>query len=608
MFDHQKYLQTIPHHPGCYLMRDHNNVIIYIGKAKNLQKRVRSYFTKGGDNRRFIPILGEILKDIEVIVTITEAEAIQLEITLIRTHKPKYNVVYKDDRRELIIRLDEAEQFPMLELVRRRDDDSAFYLGPFFAAKSARSLVRFLNQAFQLRVCNNHTLKNTKRPCLEYEIKHCSAPCTGEISESDYRNNIEQLKQFLTGKGHDLIDQLKKEMLDASEALLFEKAARFRDQIKAFDRFLGNRLRLAGYDRDADLIHYAFGGDLLVVMIMILRNGLIIDSREILLKGQHLFQEEAVISVIEQYYKQRIQLPKEIVIPDLEWDYEGFLTYLKGCGHGSVSILTPQRGRLVRLLEICGNNARLRVEKEGFLGDQNRAALESIQKRFHLNNFPKRIECYDNASGQGKYPASSRVTFTDGMPDKRRYRRYKIKTITESDDYGMMREVLVRRVKRGVQESDLPDLIVVDGGKGQLKVAYAVLKFFNLEDKIDLLALAKVRSSDTAATNYNERIFKWGDPDPVVLKQNSPEMVIFVKLRDEAHRFVNSFHQKLREDGAMGGFFKELDGVGPKRKKALMFHFKTVENLKKATIKKLAEVDGISYKLAQKLRKQLKML
>ncbi len=602
MFDYEKIIKTIPESPGCYIMKDKELDIVYIGKAKNLEKRVRNYFQKSSDNRAFISFLSDILSDIEVIITNTENEALLLEATLIRIHKPKYNVIYKDNKHELIVKLDIKEEYPYLKLVRKYEKDKAIYLGPFFNAYKVRNFVSSLNRIFKLRTCSDYQLKTTKRACLEYQINRCSAPCVNYIKENEYKNKIKKLKKFLNGNGKSLLKDLEREMFEASENLLFEKAASIRDQIKMIKYHKSILFESIDYKQNIDVIGYAFRGESFAITIIIVRNGLIIDKKLDIFNNLKFISDELISSIIVQYYSNKTIFPKEIAITKSNIDTSIIEDFFKSTKNISVKFLNFENNKQIsNMIKMANNNAKLSLEKEFFLKDKNKKLLELIKKRFKLKNIPNKIECYDNSNLQGSNPVASKVEFREGMPYKKGYKHYKIKTVEIQNDFAYMQEVMNRRLKRGIKENDLPDLILVDGGKGQLNASYKILAELNLEEKVDLLSIAKIKSNDKKAEQFYERIFKVDNPEPIILKQNRPELVVFVKLRDEAHRFAVEFHRKLRDKSKIQSVLNKIEGVGSKRKQLLLKHFKSIEKIKSASLEELMRVEGIPKNIAQKI-------
>jgi len=608
-FNHIEILKTIPENPGCYIMKDKNNEIVYIGKAKNLKKRVKNYFQKSGDDRAFIKFLSDILSDIEVTVTNTETEALKLEATLIRLHKPKYNIVYKDGKHELLIKLDSNVFYPRLELVRGYNkNDKSFYIGPFFQSSRVRNLVSTLNRLFKLRTCTDQVLKTAKRACLEYEIHRCSGPCIDDITEADYGSEIKKLKKFLSGKGNELIKELETEMYDASENLLFEKAAKLRDQIKMLKYYLKVHLAAVDYKKNIDIIGYFVLDDSIAISILILRNGLIIDKKVEIFNNIKFPSIEMIESIIMQYYSKRVAFPEEVLLPSKNFDFDFFKEYFKDIRDEDINFFYPieRSGRssqenIKNLLKMANKNAQITLEKEYYLKNKNKKLLETVKNTFELINLPDKIECFDNSNFQGANPVASKVEFRNAIPYKKGYRHFKIKTVVGPDDYASMREIINRRITKGLKDNSLPDLIVVDGGKGQLSSAHQVLEDLNVSDKVDLLSLAKIKSNDKDKAQYYERVFKVGDTEPKILKQNSPEIVLFVRLRDEAHRFAIEYHRKLRAKTGIQSVLNQIEGIGSKRKQILLKHFKGIENIKKAKLKDLEAVKGINKDVAKKV-------
>ncbi len=606
LFNHEKIIKTIPELPGCYIMKDIDNKIVYIGKAKNLKKRVKNYFQKSGDNRSFIKFLSDILSDIEVTITNTEEEALKLEATLIRLHKPKFNIVYKDGKQELLIRLDTKSYFPMLELVRTYNkQDKAFYIGPFFQSSRVRNLVSTLNRLFKLRTCTDSVLKSSKRACLEYEIHRCSGPCINEITENSYNSEISKLKKFLSGQGDELIKELEIEMYNASENLLFEKAAKLRDQIKMLKYYLRVHLASVDYKKDIDIIGYSVLNDSLSISILILRNGLIIDKKVEIFNNIKFPSIEMIESIILQYYSKRTAFPQEVLLPEESFNFELFNTYFNNESNKEINFFYPKSNKKMQklndLLIMANKNAQISLEKEYYLKNKNKNLLETIKNTFNLINIPNKIECFDNSNFQGANPVASKVEFRNAMPYKKGYRHFKIQTVEGINDYASMKEVISRRIKSGLKENLLPDLIIVDGGKGQLNSAYEALEELNVENTVDLLSLAKIKSNDKDKAQYYERVFKVKNKEAIILKQNSPEIVVFVKLRDEAHRFAIEYHRKLRAKTGIQSVLNKIDGIGSKRKQILLKHFKSIENIKKASLQDLKKVKGINKEIAKKV-------
>ncbi len=488
-------IAELPQAPGCYLMHDHSGEIIYVGKAVNLRARVRSYFTKT-DTRAFVSMLDEILGDVEVILTLTEKEALLLENELIKKHQPRFNVMLRDDKNFISLRLDVRQPYPRLEVVRRIKKDGARYFGPYSSASSIRETLRVVNRYFQLRTCSDQVMHNRRRPCLQYQIKRCPGPCVYDVPKEEYARSIDDVSMFLSGKADELTGTLKQRMRAASAELRFEDAAMLRDQIIAVERSL-EKQRTVNVDLvDQDVFGLYREGPLLVIEVLFVRQGKLTGGRHFPFKGQEFPDDELIGQFLGQYYEVDTFIPREVLLPVELEDLGAEAEWLSDRKGEKVHVLVPQRGEKVRLLAMARENAEHNFREWRKGQATNEDILLRLQKRLRLSKLPRRIECYDNSHLMGTLAVGSRVTFTDGIPDKARYRHYKVRTAKSDDDFEMMFEVLTRRLARGKAERDLPDLVVIDGGKGQLNVAREVLKEQGLTGAVELCSLAKARVVD----------------------------------------------------------------------------------------------------------------
>ncbi len=653
-------LVDLPTSPGCYLMRDKAGEIIYVGKAVNLRARIRSYLNKT-DTRAFVQVLDEILGDVEVLLTLTEKEALLLENELIKKHKPRFNVMLRDDKNFISLRLDVTQPHPRLEVVRRIRKDGARYFGPYSSASSIRETLRVVNRHFQLRTCTDSVMQNRRRPCLQYQIKRCPGPCVFDVPAEQYRRSVDDVTLFLSGKADELTVSLRERMRTVAKELRFEEAATIRDQLVAIERSL-ERQRAVSVDQvDQDAVAMYREGPLLVIQVMFVRQGKLTGGRHFTFKGQEFPDDELIEQFLVQYYDAGAFIPKEVLLPlELEAaeSHEEWLTERRG---DRVRILNPQRGDKVRLIDMARENAEhnFREWRKGQATSDE--TLVRLMRRLRLTKLPRRIECYDNSHLQGTLAVGSRVAFTDGEPDKSRYRHYRVKTAAGNDDFQMMYEVLTRRLSRGIAENDLPDLIVVDGGKGQLNVARTVLKEQGLLGTVELCSLAKARvvddeklfasrqgfapedfrvegqASDStdadeveaaepadeevepsrgAGKSRNagrwrkerveqspERVFLPGQKNPIVLRANSAELFLLQRLRDEAHRFAITFQRQLRRRTHFRSVLRDIPGVGEGRQKTLLRHFGSLRRIREATVEDLLQVDGMPEKLAAEIHR-----
>ena len=608
LFDYETKLALIPHKPGCYIMRDRRGRIVYVGKAKDLKNRVRSYFASSGDTRAFVQRLPRILSDIETIVTANEKEALVLENTLIKAHKPRYNVLLKDDKNFLSLRIDQKKDWPRVEVVRRQNKDGARYFGPYTDAPSIRRTLSLLNKYFQLRTCTDAVLNNRERPCLQYQIKRCPGPCVFDIDRGLYDQHVKDAILFLEGRGDELLKRLQEKMYEASDDMEFERAANYRDQILSIKRALERQTAVTVEKIDRDVVGFHREGDRLTVQLMFVRGGKLEGAKSFGYKDQEFPDQELVSSFLNLYYASGSFVPKEVLVP-VTFDpqeceaFEELLSDLKG---QKVNVYAPQRGAKRALLDTANENARVSFEKEHDKDERTQDLLENLQNRLGLRNYPERIECYDISNFQGRQIVGSMVVFEDGIPAKAEYRRYKMKLVTSQDDFASMNEILTRRFSKVAQgESEAPSLVVIDGGKGQLGQAAAVLHDLGLHE-IDLISLAKSRVDkvgfeDSEITRSTERVFLPGRKNPIVLKQNSAELYLLERIRDEAHRFAITFHKELRRKESMKSVLDDIPGIGEKTRKDLLKHFGSLKKIREADLSALQNAPGIGPKTAQSI-------
>jgi excinuclease ABC subunit C len=598
-------LDALPNQPGVYLMKDRAGRIIYVGKAVNLRNRVRSYFTRGGsDARPFVQLLDRVMGDLETVVVRTEKEALLLENELIKKHRPRFNVQLRDDKQYLCLRLDTSHPYPRLETVRRPRKDGARYFGPYASASSIRETLRVVNRFFQLRTCSDHVLETRKRPCLLHQIGRCPAPCVYPVDVEGYRRNVEAVTLFLEGRSGPLVEQLQARMRDAARRLEFEEAARLRDQVIALERSLERQTVATTDPVDQDVFGLHREADRICIYLLYVRGGRITGGRALHFTSEFP-DEELVASLVNQYYADENFVPREVLLPAAPGDVDALAELLSEMKGERVRVLVPQRGDKVELLALAARNAERAASERLRTREEVEAVLARLQERLHLSRLPRRMECFDVSHSQGTSIVASQVVSVDTEPDPSRYRRYRLKTVQRNDDFASMREILTRRLTRGKAEGDLPDLIVIDGGKGQLAAAHAAMRDVGV-DAVDLVSLAKSREldmvdRDAPARRSPERIFLVGRRDPVVLPPTSPELFALTRLRDEAHRFAITFQRKLTRRRGLRSALDVVPGVGPARKQALLSHFGSVKRLKDASIEELAAVEGIGPQVAERL-------
>jgi excinuclease ABC subunit C len=588
-----------PSAPGVYLMKGAEGKVLYVGKARDLKKRVRSYFSASRDSRWHIRFLMERVADIDFIVTDTEKEALILENTLIKEHRPRYNFNLRDDKTYFSLRMDMHEEFPRLTIIRKVIRDGARYFGPYSSATAAREVLKQLLKIFPLRHYPIESCRRRGRPCLFYQLRQCSAPCHGLITQEDYLLLAEGAALFLEGRNSDLVQIFRNRMAEAALAQNYEEAARFRDLINAV-KVTVEKQKMVAMEGDLDLLGYHHAGDWLEVLLLFMRGGKVIGSQMYSLAWE-LDDAEGLASFLHEYYGRDVYIPKEILLPIPLPENGSFAEFLSEKSGRRVIVASPRRGMKSELVKLAMKNAATaaREKLESLVGQE--AVLKELKEKLHLPLIPRRIECYDISNIQGSYAVGSRVVFNDGRADKSLYRHYRIRTVDQADDFAMMHEVLSRRFKPGKKEEDNPDLIVVDGGIGQLNVLTCVLRELDVTG-VATAALAKSRvekgMTKEVIGRSAERVFLPGRKNPVVLRQNSAPLLLLARVRDEAHRFAVVYHRKVRGRETLTSCLKEVPGIGEKRLKALLLHFGSLKNLQEASLEEIAAVKGITRSVA----------
>ena len=583
-------------------MKTDRGEIVYIGKAATLRSRVRSYYS-GNYARYQIKFLMKQVNNIDIIVTDNEKEALILEDILIKKHRPRYNINLKDDKTYLSLKIDMNNDFPRVEIVRKRKKDKNLYFGPFSSAQALRETLSLLQKIFLLRTCRERTFRNRTRPCLSYQIKRCMGPCCGLAGKDEYRSMINEVILFLKGKNKEVIKRFKERMKQAAIRLDFEEAALLRDRIFYMEKTLEKQRAHANDRKNRDVIGIYREKENLSVYMIFVRDGKITGGRSFLFTRQELPDKEIISSFLSRYYSGERYLPGEVIIPE-EIEDRGILEeWLFDLSGRKVKIITPKRGEKVRLVKLAEKNAKNSFAQRTDAEEDKARTLLMVKKSFSLKNHPKRIECYDISNIQGNLAVGSMVAFINGEADKNLYRRFRIKNVKGADDYSMMHEVLKRRLQKGITGQELPDLILVDGGKGHLSVAFSVLSELELENKIDLLSIAKERVLKKGyKEKREERVYIPGRKNPFKLKGNRSILFLFQRLRDEAHRFAITYHRSLRSKEKLSSPLDSIEGIGAARKRLLLKHFGCLEDIENASIGELAGVDGIGEKLAEKIK------
>jgi len=595
-------LKNYPTSTGVYLMLGDNDEILYVGKAKQLRQRLRSYFSSSGDGRQHIPLLMGKVRRVEVIITDTEKEALLLENTLIKKHRPRYNIELKDDKTYVSVRIDLNDPFPLMQVVRQVKDDGAEYFGPYSSASALRETLKEIYRIFPLRHSSVENCSKRGRPCLFHQIGQCSAPCHGKISQQDYRKLVDGVIALLEGRESEVITSLQKRMERSAKEMRFEDAARCRDQIRFIQRSVEKQkvTEYGGGHQDVIGIHQS-GGEVELTVLYI-RQGKLIGRRSFALQWT-LDLDELVSGFLQEYYSREVILPDQILLP-LHFDAADLIAEWLSEKHGrKVKILTPIRGEKKHLTLLAGRNAKESYRQRGLRNKARSDLLEELQKVFFLHHKPVRIECFDISNVQGNQSVGSMAVLVDGEAATEEYRRFKIKTVVGADDYASLGEVIRRRLQRGIDEEKLPDMILIDGGKGQLGVLTAVLDEFNLRGQIGAVGIAKSRVMANVrgqvVQRSEERFFLPGRKNPVSFRHGSASLFLLERLRDEAHRFAITYHRKLRTKVTMRSSLDDIPGVGPARRKALLKYFGSLKRIRSATLEELQKTPGMSAVLAQ---------
>ena len=583
-------------------MKDSRSEILYIGKAKILRNRVRSYFQ---NSRTLHPrtriFLGKV-HDIKFLTTKTEAEALILESNFIKKHQPRYNVLLKDDKHYPYLRLSTHEKFPRLEVVRRVRKDKATYFGPYTMVKEVRETIRLIYKIFPLRQSKDKLNgQYVRRPCLNYQMGRCLAPCAGKVSSEEYKVVVEDVKLFLKGKNASLLKKLKVGMESSAEEMRYEEAAVFRDKIQAVQTVLDKQKIISTSLQDQDVIAYCSEKDQAMAQVLIIRYGKMLSEKIFKLKSLNEVEENEILSsFLKQYYAEEIALPTEILLPHSIEDSELIVDWLSKKKGAQVRLETPVIGKKRDLVKMAEENARFAMRMERDRGDVGTRSLEELQTALGLNHFPEVIEGFDLSNISGSHAVGSMVAFENGLPEKSKYRRYKIATVKGIDDYAMLREVMTRRYRRLLEEdSSLPNLVLIDGGRGHLNSGREVLDALGLLDRIDLACIAKGKYRNNLDT---DEVYLAHKKEPVLFKENSPSRFLMQRIRDEAHRFAISYHRRLRSKETLSSPLENISGIGKKRRLQLLKEFGSLENIRNASVKELIALPGITPSLAEKLR------
>jgi excinuclease ABC subunit C len=594
----EEKLQHLPDSPGVYIMKDARGHVIYIGKAVSLWNRVRSYFQKGAKGEK-TEIMVRQIADLETIVTHTELEALALEANLIKKHRPRYNIILRDDKNYPYLRFDLKSEFPRLEVVRRLKKDGALYYGPYVPAGGMWETLALIRRTFPIAPCKmEFKADKPGRPCIQFQIGRCIGPCSGEADKSHYQDMVGQVRLFLEGKNRDLLSMLKRHMEEASAKMEYERAAELRDRIGKIEGALEKQKIISSGFENQDVIGMAFEARGADIQALFIRNGMLLGRKDFYFDDVSGMTEEEVLNdFLRQFYSKEMIVPQEVLLPVEILDRETFERWLTEKRDAKVDVQVPQRGRKRELVQMASDNAAQSLREHLLSRKSKERVLMRLQEELGLVNLPRRIEAFDISTIQGTESVASMVSFENNLPDKRNYKKYKIRSVEGQDDFASMAEVIRRRYTKAKEEGILPDLILIDGGKGQLNAALDVLKDLGIEGP-DVIGLAKARSGEEGSDREFERVFLPGVEEPVILDPTSSITHLVARVRDEAHRFAITYHRKLRDKRAVHSELDDIPGIGEVRKKALLRHFGSVEKIKQATMEELAAVKGVGGKAA----------
>jgi excinuclease ABC subunit C len=621
---HQK-LKRVSDSPGVYLMKNASGQILYIGKARNLKKRIASYFNNSNKLDLKINLLVKKITDFETVITRTEKEALILESNLIKRHKPRYNVVLKDDKRYPSLRIDLNENYPNFSIARKIGDDDALYFGPFASAHAVRETLRIINKTFKLRKCKAMDFKTRTRPCLHCQMNGCLAPCCRDVDPAVYREQVNEAIMFLKGRTPDLIRKVKTQMAAAAQNQDFEKAAKLRDKVFSLERTVEKQIavtteaklrdKVFSLERtvekqiavttdfkDRDVFAFARASQHSVMTVLTVRGGFLSGTRHYRFSETIATGEEMMATFIRQYYERHPSVPDELLVSTEMEDAQLTADWLQGLKHKKVKMIQPKRGEKFQLVALAINNAE--NELKSFIASQqtDRDLLSRLQKMLGMDKLPERIECFDNSNISGTHAVAAMVVFEQAQANKSFYRKYRIKSVHEHDDYAYMAEVIKRRFGRGEASKPYPDLLMVDGGKGQLNIALAVARELDLENEFDIIGIAK---KDEKKGETLDKIFLPGRVNPVNFGREGDLLLFLQRIRDEAHRFAISFHRKRRKKISLQSELDTIPGVGQKRKAVLLEHFKTVSRIRTAALDEICALPGFNRKVAESVQKAL---
>ncbi|MGD2187601.1 MAG: excinuclease ABC subunit UvrC [Desulfobacterales bacterium] len=595
----EEKLSRTTHEPGVYLLKDAQGVILYIGKARDLRKRLAAYFKNLGHVDMKTGVLIKKISDFDTIITGNEKEAVILESNLIKRHRPRYNVVLKDDKRYPSLRLDPKEKFPSFSIVRKIGEDEAIYFGPFASAHAVRETLKTINKTFKLRKCRAKDFRTRTRPCLHCQMEGCLAPCCLDVDPGVYQEQVNEAIMFLKGRTTDLVAKIKAQMNAAARAQKFEKAARLRDKMFSLERTIEKQIVVTTDFQDRDVFAIARAKKVALITVLNVMGGFLKGTRHFSFEETLSNDQHALGTFIRQYYEKAVSLPKEILVSIEIQDAELIEEWFKAIKGKKAKILNPKRGEKAKLLGLAVHNAENELQGLMAARTAQMELLLRLQKKLKLSRLPNHIECFDNSNISGAEAVASMVVFEKGKAQKSAYRKFKIKATDEPDDYAYMSEVLNRRLgKLNLQQGSepMPDLLMVDGGKGQLNIAIAVIRELGLENQFDIIAIAK---KDEKKGEIQDKIFKPHRMNPIIFGKDADLLLFLQRIRDEAHRFAITFHRKRRAKTALRSELDAIPGIGKKRKAILLKHFKSIKKMREAKINELKALPGITRPAAE---------
>lgn len=611
MFDLGEQLKALPDKPGVYIMKDKNGEIIYIGKAVSLKNRVRQYFQNSRGHSPKVRAMVDNIEEFEYIITDSELEALILECNLIKKHKPKYNILLKDDKHYPYIKVTMGEDYPRVIMTRRIDKDKARYFGPYSGAHAVRETIEIIKKLFPVRTCKKAIGRGVKdRPCLNHYIGRCVAPCQGDVNKDEYRNMMKEICLFLSGKQDELIKELGEKMSEAAEKMEFERAADLRDKINAIKQIQERQKVLSSAMGDEDVVAFAQSEDKTCIQVFFIRAGKLIGREHFILTDMdYMTAKEILTGFVKQFYSGTVFIPKEILLQEEIDEVNIIESWLTGKRGSKVYIRIPQKGEKKELVDMAAKNAWLTLQNfsEKMIREKqmSEGAIEELSDILGLDMIPRRIEAFDISNIQGTDPVGSMVVFIDGKQSNREYRRFKIKTVTGPDDYASMSEIIERRFIHGLEEigrikqqgfnddlnkfSYFPDIVLIDGGEGQVNSALEVMKELNID--IPVCGMVKDDRHRTRGLIYNGR--------EIPMLHNSEAFKLIARIQDEAHRFAINYHRSLRGKELTTSLLDEVKGIGNVRKKSLLRHFGSIDKIKTATLEELQQAPGMNARSAE---------